>query len=211
MKQPRFKLAALLAAAAVTAALAGCGAKAPEGGAGASSPSPSPSPAATAAPSLSPSPQTAEGSGDGASAGSGAEAQLQKATIQIYQTDSELLELKAFDAEISYKSDADKLAAALEALAGADRDGYLSLWQGVEFRSVQLKDGAAQVDLTLPDDARLGGSGEQLAIDSLARTAFQFPDIESLDVTVDGEAVESLMGHVELEHPIKRASYEGRR
>ncbi|QJC51938.1 GerMN domain-containing protein [Paenibacillus albicereus] len=211
MMQPKRRLAALLAAAAVAAALAGCGAKAPEsGGAGASSPSPSPSPspAASASPSLPPSSQTAEGSGEGASAGAGTEAGMKKATIKIYQTDAELLGLKEFKAEIEYEDAAGKLAAALKALAGADRDGHQSLWQGVEFRSVQLKDGAAQVDLTLPDEARLGGPGEQLAIDSLARTTFQFPEIQSLDVTVDGEAVESLMGHVELQHPILRDSYE---
>ncbi|MCM3747550.1 GerMN domain-containing protein [Paenibacillus pasadenensis] len=203
MKQPsRFKLAVLVAAAATTLTIAGCGAKEPlDSGNTGSTPPPS---------STSPSPQAAEGAGEGTSANGGKQSgsSLIKQKIVIYQTDAELTELKELKTEISFPKEEKKLQAALEALAGDDRDGALSLWQGVKLNSVSVVDGAAKVDITIPADSRLGGPGEQLALDAMAKTVFQFKDIQSLDLLVDGEAVDSLMGHVELPHPIKRSDYD---
>lgn len=124
------KTAVLLTAAAIALSLSACGARetagpgtAASGNAGASEPAAvSPSPSA----SPSPSPAAAEGSGEGSSAAGGIgavkESDQVKQEISIYQTDDQLLELKAVKAEISYGSAEEKLAAALEALAGDDRN-----------------------------------------------------------------------------------------
>ncbi|SDR77915.1 Sporulation and spore germination [Paenibacillaceae bacterium GAS479] len=209
MKQPRTKLAALLAAAAVTIALAGCGAKESlDSGSGGASPSPSPTAVASTSPSPSPSPQVGEGAGEGTTVGNGSQTDKTKLEIIIYQTDSELTALKELKTEISFTNEQDKLRAALQALAGGDREGNQSLWQGVTFNSVKVLDGAATVDMTIPDESRLGGPGEELALEAMAKTAFQFKEIQSLDLLVDGKAVDSLMGHVELDHPILRSAYE---
>jgi hypothetical protein len=42
------------------------------------------------------------------------------------------------------------------------------------------------------------------AIDALQKTFFQFDEVQSLELLVDGNQIESLMGHVELEHPMTR-------
>ena len=33
---------------------------------------------------------------------------------------------------------------------------------------------------------------------------FQFEEVQQIELTVDGQQVESLMGHVDLEHPMNR-------
>ncbi|MBY3626982.1 GerMN domain-containing protein [Acinetobacter sp. CUI P1] len=63
----------------------------------------------------------------------------------------------------------------------------------------------ATLDIHLPNSARLGSTGEDVALQVIQKTVFQFDEIKSLDLLVDGKAVESLMGHVELEHPIMKS------
>ncbi|MNJ00980.1 hypothetical protein D3C73_1604640 [compost metagenome] len=50
----------------------------------------------------------------------------------------------------------------------------------------------------------MGSGGEVLLMDALKKAVFQFSEVQALDILVDGKIVDSLMGHVELEHPIKR-------
>lgn len=69
---------------------------------------------------------------------------------------------------------------------------------------MKLSDGTLTVDIHIPDDARLGAGGEAFAIEALTKTLFQFDEIKAIDVLVDGQAAESMMGHVTLEHPIHR-------
>lgn len=45
---------------------------------------------------------------------------------------------------------------------------------------------------------------EQFALEALKNTLFQFDEVKSIELLVDGEVVESLIGHAELEHPILR-------
>lgn len=60
------------------------------------------------------------------------------------------------------------------------------------------------MDVHMPDEARLGAGGEQFALDALTKTMFQFDEVKSVELLVDGAKVESLMGHVDLEHPLTR-------
>ncbi|CDN42972.1 MULTISPECIES: GerMN domain-containing protein [Paenibacillus] len=208
------KTAVLLTAAAIALSLSACGARetagpaaGASGNAGASEPAVvSPSPSAAPAPS----PAAAEGSGVGSSAaggkGSVKESDKVKKEISVYQTDDQLLELKAVKAEISYGSAEEKLEAALEALAGDDREGTISLWKGVQFKKVTLKEGAATADIHIPDESRLGGAGEEFALEAIRKTVFQFDEVQTFDLLVDGKAAETLMGHMELEHPMKKSN-----
>ncbi|MNY78319.1 hypothetical protein D3C86_2185150 [compost metagenome] len=58
--------------------------------------------------------------------------------------------------------------------------------------------------MKIPEDAHLGASGEDLALQALLKTSFQFDEVKTVDILVDGKSVDSLMGHVELEHPFSR-------
>jgi hypothetical protein len=130
--------------------------------------------------------------------------QLKTESIEVYFTDEQMLELSKESREISYPAEQDKYLAALKALQTPNTASQFSLWGKAEFHSADFKDGTVTVDLTLPDEARLGAGGEALAIDALKNTLFQFDEVEAIDVLVDGAAVDTLMGHVELTHPLVR-------
>ncbi|MMZ65800.1 Sporulation and spore germination [compost metagenome] len=80
----------------------------------------------------------------------------------------------------------------------------ISLWDKITLNSVRVSNGKITLDVTIPDEARLGAGGESLAIDALKQTFFQFDEVKELELTIDGEQQESMMGHVELEHPFKK-------
>lgn len=115
-----------------------------------------------------------------------------------------MLELKKVQKEIKYDKDQDKYEAALKSLQSSGDSKLFALWEKVNFKSVSFKDGLLTVDIHLPDEARLGAGGESLALDALKKTSFQFDEVKSLELLVDGQQVDTLMGHVELTHPMTR-------
>ncbi|MEK3703291.1 GerMN domain-containing protein [Paenibacillus sp. FSL R7-0198] len=130
----------------------------------------------------------------------------EKKTITVFYTDEEELELHKAAAEISYASDDAKYKAAFESLQQSKDAKLVPLWsKEIELKSVQFKDGALTLDIHMPDTARLGAGGESYALDALKQTFFQFDEVKSLDLLVDGQQTESLMGHVDLEHPMTRS------
>ncbi|MCL6661513.1 GerMN domain-containing protein [Paenibacillus amylolyticus] len=130
----------------------------------------------------------------------------EKKTITVFYTDEEELELHKASAEISYASDDAKYKAAFESLQQSKDAKLVPLWsKEIELKSVQFKAGALTLDIHMPDTARLGAGGESYALDALKQTFFQFDEVKSLDLLVDGQQTESLMGHVDLEHPMTRS------
>ncbi|MCG7379175.1 GerMN domain-containing protein [Paenibacillus sp. ACRSA] len=126
-------------------------------------------------------------------------------SVEVYYADAELLELEQQEQTIDFKEETEKYQKTFEALQNSSDANLLSLWNQVELLSATFEDGALTLDVHIPEEANLGSSGELLALDALTQTMFQFDEVNSIDVLVDGEASESLMGHSELEHPIQRA------
>lgn len=125
--------------------------------------------------------------------------------IKAYFADSQLekLEEKVVEARIAPGSD--KYQQAYTELQNNNHQNLVSLWTEIKLNSLSFSDsGEITLDIHIPNEARLGSSGEQLAIEALKRTLFQFEEVNSIELLVDGEVVESLMGHSELEHPILR-------
>jgi hypothetical protein len=147
---------------------------------------------------------TTEGSENNAVETDTKETQETKETINTYYTDDQMMDLKQVSKEISYSEDTQKYEAALKTLQDSGNADLFALWEKVIFKSVKFADGELTVDITLPDEARLGAGGESLAIDSLKQTMFQFTEVKTIELLVDGAQVDSLMGHVELEHPMTR-------
>ncbi|MBB3127733.1 hypothetical protein FHS19_002387 [Paenibacillus rhizosphaerae] len=132
---------------------------------------------------------------------------VQKLTIDVFYTDPQEMELKKAQKEISFESDIEKYVHAFKALQDSGSSDLVPLWGKIELTkmSVDPQDaGLLHMDIHIPDEARLGSGGEQFALDSLKQTMFQFDEIKAIDLLVDGQAVESLMGHMDLDHPIKR-------
>lgn len=134
---------------------------------------------------------------------SSVEPEMLTSTIKVYFTDDNLDKLTAVEREISYPAETDKYEAAFTALQTAE-PGTLSLWNKIILRQVELQDGLLTIDITVPDEARLGAGGEALAVDALLQTFFQFDEVKQLELMVDGKKEETLMGHVELEHPYSK-------
>lgn len=126
-------------------------------------------------------------------------------TIKVYFTDDDVMDLQEKTREIEVSAEHSKYEGAFKALQTAD-SGLASLWQNVVLNSVSFSEANGQlaIDISLPDEARLGAGGESLAIEALKKTMFQFDEVKQIELTLDGEQVESLMGHVDLEHPMSR-------
>jgi predicted small lipoprotein YifL len=144
------------------------------------------------------------GSGGNDQAADPAPPEKKKEDISVFYTDDQMIDLHAQKTTIEYADEKEKLTAAFDALKKDSDKGEASLWKKIELLSAKQDGDAVTLDVHIPDDARLGAPGEQLALGALTQTYFQFKDIASLNVLVDGEAVESLMGHEDLEHPIKK-------
>ncbi|MCU6708291.1 GerMN domain-containing protein [Paenibacillus sp. J5C_2022] len=129
----------------------------------------------------------------------------QETEVVIYGSDDELLQLTERKATIESEDGQDLIVKAVAELQKDGEDGQLSLWSRIVIKEIQLDDdGAVTIDIHIPDEARLGAPGERLLVDSLLNTLFQFPEVHTIELLVDGEVMESLMGHVELTHPFAR-------
>ncbi|OAB44353.1 GerMN domain-containing protein [Paenibacillus glacialis] len=132
------------------------------------------------------------------------EASAKKESISVYFTDTQEMELKESKQEITFEDDIQKYKAAFKALQTSNNDELIPLWGKVELKSLDIKEGAITMDIHLPDEARLGAGGEMFALESLQKTLFQFDEVKSIELLVDGQQVESLMGHADLEHPMTK-------
>jgi hypothetical protein len=91
---------------------------------------------------------------------------------------------------------------ALNALTRSPDNQNVALFSGFTFQNAELKEGTLTIDLTLPVEPKLGAPGEELLLESLKKTMFQFEEVLAIEVLVKGQKVESLLGHVDLPHPI---------
>lgn len=175
-----FKAQGLLAVIILSAAIVGCGVQGkPDNNLG-----------STAAPTASPTPEPTP--------------VLNEKEAIIYLTDAELLETVEQPVKLTFETDADLVKAAIAELQKDAGENALSLWKPIEVKTVELADGLVTLDIHLPDEARLGAPGEMFVIETLKKTLFQFDFVKSIELLVDGAKIETLMGHVELEHPMNK-------
>ncbi|AIQ13452.1 GerMN domain-containing protein [Paenibacillus durus] len=125
-------------------------------------------------------------------------------TIDVYYTDSQMTDLKPAKADIAFKDDTEKYTEAFKALQKSGNSDLLSLWGKMELKSLKFENGQIVMDIHKPAEAQLGAGGESFALSALTKTLFQFPEVQSIELLVDGEQVESLMGHADLLHPMTR-------
>lgn len=142
--------------------------------------------------------------GSANSSNSGGSPEAKQLKVKTYFANDNLDKLIEREAEITYSTDADKYKASLNALKQPPEDKLSSLSEGITYKSVEVKDGNVVVDLSIADEGRLGAPGEQLLVLSIRESLFQFSEVKSIELLVDGKKTESLMGHVSLPHPIKR-------
>lgn len=152
-----------------------------------------------------------QGEGDNAEApgndnGNDPVAAPEERTIKVYRADDQLMELVEAEEVITYTNEQEMLEAALAKLQEDGAEGTISLWESIEFSDISVQDGDVVIDLVIPDEANLGSGGESFAIQAITSTVFQFESFNTLQLLIDGEQQESLMGHVLLEHPFVKES-----
>lgn len=125
--------------------------------------------------------------------------------IKAYYSDEQMEKLVEKEVTIRFKQESDKYKEALKTLTVSTDAKIFPLFKGFTFKTVELKNGQLTIDLSMKPESRLGSGGEAMLLDALQRTLFQFNEIQTIEVLVDGAKVESLMGHMELTHPIKRS------
>ncbi|WP_161487850.1 GerMN domain-containing protein [Paenibacillus glacialis] len=128
----------------------------------------------------------------------------QSTKIQVYYTDTDATLLQKSEYEIHFANDTEKYQSAFKALQDDSNPDLISLWSKITLKTLSFNSGKVTLDIHMPDEARLGAGGEQFALDALKNTLFQFEEVKSIELLVDGAAVESLMGHADLEHPMVR-------
>lgn len=183
----------LLASIILASAITGCGAQQnPNQSSGGGAVSPPPSAAADTA-----------GNDTTDETSSETEKPAETVEIRVFGSDEELENIVERKVSVAKGTDLELVESALAELR-KDGDDCISMWKGVHLLSTKLEDGIVTVDVHIPDEARLGAPGELQMVETLKSTLFQFSFVEGIDVLVTGEAVESMMGHVELEHPYVR-------
>ena len=75
-----------------------------------------------------------------------------------------------------------------------------------KINSVEIKENIAYVDFNkaLPENLNVGSSGEVIVLSAIVNTLTEFPEIERVQILIDGEKIESLAGHIVITEPIER-------
>ena len=177
-------IAAVLAAAAMLALAAGCGDE--------QKPAQADSPAQTA--------QTKDTEKP-------AQEKPKEMQVNVYYPRNDGTGLIAVSRKVNTEKD-DKYTAAMKSLLmGTKEKGQTNVIpKKAKLRSVTVKDGVATVDFSkeLEQNFSGGSTGEEMLIGSIVNTLTDFPEVEKVQILIEGASVETLSGHMDLSEPLTR-------
>jgi spore germination protein GerM len=124
--------------------------------------------------------------------------------ITAYYSNPDLTELVSHEQSITYKDDSQMYQETFKQLTESPGEGLEPLWAGFLLNEIRLDAGTLIVDVTFDPESILGSGGELFALEALQNTFFQYDNVERIQILVDGEITESLMGHVEISEPFER-------
>lgn len=127
-------------------------------------------------------------------------------SVIVYFSDKQAACLVGEEREIKDTAE-DSRIFALEALINGPLDPALvrTIPDDVKLLDFSVADGVATVNFS----AELylnhwgGSTGEILTVYSIVNTLSQFPEIEKVKIVINGEEIESLVGHMELDKPLE--------
>lgn len=135
---------------------------------------------------------------------SGSKAQL--VNIKVYYPDENATGLVAV--EKSIKDTDNKYQAAVEALmAGTEKKGLANVFpKKAKLLQVTVSGKVAKVNFSreLQKNFVGGSTGEEMLVGSVVNTLTEFPEIQKVQILVDGQEVETLSGHMDLSQPLPR-------
>ena len=125
----------------------------------------------------------------------------------VYYPRSDGTGLVAVRRTVSTEKD-DKYTAAMKSLlTGTKEKGQTNVFpKKAKLRSIVVKDGIATVDFSkeLQTNFSGGSTGEEMLIGSIVNTLTDFPEVQKVSILIDGSAVETLSGHMDLSEPLTR-------
>ena len=143
-------------------------------------------------------------SSSSSSSQSGSKAKL--VNIKAYYPDENATGLVAV--EKSIKDTDNKYQAAVEALmAGTEKKGLANVFpKKAKLLQVTVSGKVAKVDFSreLQKNFVGGSTGEEMLVGSVVNTLTEFPEIQKVQILVDGQEVETLSGHMDLSQPLPR-------
>lgn len=130
----------------------------------------------------------------------------QLVNIKVYYPDENATGLVAV--EKSIKDTDNKYQAAVEALmAGTEKKGLANLFpKKAKLLQVTVSGKVAKVNFSreLQKNFVGGSTGEEMLVGSVVNTLTEFPEIQKVQILVDGQEVETLSGHMDLSQPLPR-------
>lgn len=133
-----------------------------------------------------------------------AEPAVPSKNIDVYMANGDLTELRKVNVSITYQEEADKYRLAFIELTRSVDPELEPLWREHHLKGIYMKEGILHVDVVISTDEQLGSTGEMMALLALQNTFFQFDEISEIQILVDGEIQETLMGHVDISKPFKK-------
>lgn len=147
---------------------------------------------------------SSSGSSSSSSSQSGSKDQL--VNIKVYYPDENATGLVAV--EKSIKDTDNKYQAAVEALmAGTEKKGLANVFpKKAKLLQVTVSGKVAKVNFSreLQKNFVGGSTGEEMLVGSVVNTLTEFPEIQKVQILVDGQEVETLSGHMDLSQPLPR-------
>jgi spore germination protein GerM len=135
-----------------------------------------------------------------------AESPAAKQQIRTYYSDDQAMGLKEQTKEIEWKEPTQKYAAAFQLLTHSSDANLIALWEGDSVQKASLSNGLLTIDIKEEHSIGEGSSAERLKVLSVLKTMFQFPEIEKVQILINGKTSETLSGHLEIQHPFTRES-----
>ena len=136
-----------------------------------------------------------------------AAAEPKELMVNVYYPRSDGTGLVAVRRTVSTEKD-DKYTAAMKSLlTGTKEKGQTNVFpKKAKLRSIVVKGGIATVDFSkeLQTNFSGGSTGEEMLIGSIVNTLTDFPEVQKVSILIDGSAVETLSGHMDLSEPLTR-------
>lgn len=127
-------------------------------------------------------------------------------SLTLYFSDKDATRLLQEKRTVRQTEDMPKTAVE-ELLAGSSTPELVTVIpRGTKLISLSVKQGIAFVDLTsdILNTPNRGSASESMIVTSIVNTLTEFPEIEKVQILIDGKNKETLYGHMDLSQPFTR-------
>ncbi len=93
-------------------------------------------------------------------------------------------------------------------LAGTKNPNLVSVMpKGTKLRNISVKDGIAYIDFDekLIKNNTGGSASEILLVAAIVNTLTEFPNIERVQILVEGKKIDTISGHMDIGEPLSRS------